>query len=237
MSEQKTEKKKGNWFSNLLYESNDSTENTESTEESSEEINVSNSAEAPITPIESLAIPVSGDGVFDQRFNASFQELIAANNIPGIDYFELRQAVESMAGVPGLSEAISFQTAFTTLKVGDPSLTKEKLMSSVDHYDGILASEENEFSTELAIQTDAGVTSKRAQAESLNVENNELIKKIQEINDTIRANQDTALKLNSEASSAEAQIGQTSKNFATTLSYVRAKLETDKQKISDLIKE
>ena len=237
MSEQKTEKKKGNWFSNLLYESDDSVENTESIEDSLEEINVSNSAEVSVASVKSLVIPISGDGVFDQRFNTSFQELIAANNIPGIDYFELNKAVESMAGVPGLSEAISFQTAFTTLKVGDPSLTKEKLMTSVDHYDNVLASEEVEFSTELAIQTESGVTSKRNQAEGLSSENNDLVQQIQNINEKIRKNQEDALKLNSEASSAEAQIGQTSKNFSTTLSYVRGKLGADKQKISDLIKE
>jgi hypothetical protein len=240
MSEEKTtKKKKGNWFSNLLYESNDSVESTESSEEELGGINVSNSADftTPVASVQNLAIPTSGDGVFDQRFNDSFQELMAENNIPGIDYFEMRQAITQMAGVAGLNEAACFQTAFTTLKVGDPTLTKEKLMTSIDHYDKVLVSEEAEFNAELANQTEAGVTLKRNQAEGLSSENNDLVQQIQNINEKIRKNQEDALQLNSEASSAEAQIGQTSKNFIKTLSHVRAKLDTDKQKITDLIKE
>lgn len=238
MSEEKT-KKKGNWFSNLIYESNDSTGATESTEETVEDIKASNSAEMtmPVASVSDLSVPSSGDGVFDQRFNESFQELIAANNIPGIDYFEMRQAVTNMSSVAGLNEAACFQTAFTTLKVGDPTLTKERLMNSVDHYDGVLAEEEKEFNGELASQTDTEVTSKRNKAEALSSENKDLVQQIQNINEQIRTNQETELQLNSEASSAEAKIGQTSKNFIKTLAHVRAKLDTDKQKITDLIKE
>jgi len=236
MSEEKT-KKKSNWFKNLLYES---TDETTSTEEVSEDINVSNSGGSIATPMAStsnLNVPTSGDGVFDQKFNDSFQELIAQNNIPGIDYFEFRQAIKQMSAVAGLSEAASFQTAFTTLKVGDPALSKDKLMSSVDHYTKVLSQEENEFNEELQSQTDAEVNSKRNKAESLNSENQDLLQQITNINEQIRRNQEEAIQLNNEASHAEANISQTSKNFIKTLAHVKATLETDKTKISTLITE
>ena len=236
MSEEKT-KKKSNWFKNLLYEQDDSS--VESTEETSEDISVSNSGNniSQTSGLNTLNVPTSGDGVFDSKFNDSFQQLIAENNIPGVDYFEFREAIKQMAGIAGLSESASFQTTFTTLKVGDSTFSKEKLMTSIDHYDKVLSEEENEFNSELASQTEAEVTSKRSAAESMNVKNQELVQKIQNINEEIQRNQEEAIKLNSEASHAEANISQTSKNFIKTLAHVRATLNTDKQKISDLIKE
>jgi len=238
MSEEKT-KKKSNWFKNLLYEQSEDT--NDSTEELTDNISVSNSgnsiAATPGLATTNLNIPSSGDGVFDSNFNDSFQQLIAENNIPGTDYFEFREAIKQMSGIAGLSEAASFQTTFTTLKVGDATFTKEKLMNSIDHYDKILSGEEGEFNNELGSQTEAEVTSKRSEAESLNVKNQELIQKIQNINEEIQRNQDTAIKLNNEASHAEVNISQTGKNFIKTLAHVKAKLETDKQKISDLITE
>lgn len=240
MSEKKS-KTIGKFFKNLIYESTE--ESTGESVDSSEEldnINVSNSGTnnyAPVDSAQNLNIPTSGDGVFDQKFNDSFQELIEQNNIPGIDYFEFRQAIAKMSAVAGLNEAASFQTAFTTLKFGDPALTKEKLLSSVDHYIHVLAEEEGEFNSELQSQTNSEVISKRQKAQALNDENQELVNQITAINEKIRKNQEEAIKLNSEASSAEANIGQTSKNFIKTLAHVTSTLETDKTKISTLITE
>jgi alpha-L-fucosidase len=233
MSEEKT-KKKGSWFKNLLFEQVDETAETV---EEAVDITVSNTGGNFSTPTENLNVPTSGDGVFDNKFNESLQALMAENNIPGVDYFEFREAIKQMSAVAGLSEAASFQTAFTTLKVGDPSFTKEKLMSSIDHYDKVFSQEESEFNSELQTQTDSEVNSRRSRAESLNAENQDLVQQIQNLNEQIQRNQDEAIKLNSEASMAEANISQTSKNFIKTLTHVRAKLDTDKQKITELIKE
>lgn len=219
--------------SNLIFEKDE-------TSEVGADISVSNSESANIAPIASIVnlnIPTSGNGVFDQKFNDSFQALIEENNMPGIDYFELRQAIKNMSGIAGLNEAACFQTAFTTLKVGDPSLSKEKLMKSVDHYVKVLTNEEKEFNAELSSKTDVEVITRRSKVESLNDENNKLVQQITDINEKIRKNQEEAIKLNGEASTAEANIGQTSKNFIITLAHVKSTLETDKQKITTLITE
>jgi hypothetical protein len=234
--ENKTKKKKGNFFSNLLYGPEETVEET--VEDTTEDINVSNSGAAVASaPIQNFNIPVTGDGVFDKSFNDAFQQMIADNNIPGIDYFEFKQALKGMGGVAGLSEAVTFQTVFNTLKVGDPNLTKEKLLSAVDHYVGVLRAEETEFKSEMNASTEQEVTSRRQKAESLNAENVDLVQQIQNINEKIQRNNEEALKLNAEAADAEAKIGQTHKNFITTLAHVVSSLETDKEKIGQLIKE
>lgn len=236
MSEETTKKKKG-FFSkltDLVYETPE--------EANQDNISVSNSGgDLESSPIEATAAPIniqtSGDGVFDEKFNQIFQDLIAENNIPGIDYFEFKQAIQGMAGVAGLNEAASFKTAFTTLKVSDPNLTKETLMSSIDVYIKLLNEEENEFNTAIQEKTANEVDARRKQAADLTAENEALVKQIQDINAKIADNQNKTLELNNEAAHEEAQIGQTVKNFVKTLAHVQAGLETDKTKIEQLIQE
>ncbi len=228
-------KKKGNFFTNLLFTQDGETQEVQLDE--TDDISVSNNGSSESIPLdEAIDIPLTGDGVFDQKFNDSLQQLIVENNIPGVDYFEFREALKGMKGIAGLNEATSFQTVYTTLKVGDPSLTKEKLLSSVDHYVNILGSEESDFNSEMESQTDKEVASRRNKAERLNTENQDLVQQIQNLNEQISRNNDEAVKLNSEAASAEAQIGQTAKNFVITISHIKSNLEEDKQKIEQLIK-
>lgn len=230
--------KKGGFLkglSNIFFEESSSdpssTESVQSTESPAGGTSVSVSA--PVYS-ESVAIP-TGNGVFDQKFNDMFQKLIEENNIPGVDYFEFKQALINLVNVPGLSEAVALQMAYTTLKVGDPSLTKEKLTSSIDHYDKVLVEEEGNFNKALQNQTNKEVALKKEKAEKLNIENVELVKKIQELNEKIAENQKQSIQLNTESAQAEARISQTAKNFSTTLSSVRAKLAEDKQKITTTV--
>jgi hypothetical protein len=235
-----SEKTKKGFFSkmgNMFFES-DGNEN-ESSDDSLEDLHT-HATPYTVEPsatvyTESMQIPTSGDGVFDQKFNDAFQALIAENNIPGIDYFEFKQALSQLSGVAGLNEAASFQTAFITLKVGDPKLSKEILISSIEHYDGILSTEEGEFNSAMQSENEKEVASRRNRASALNDENQDIIAQIQKLNEKIAENQSESIKLNNEAAIAEVNISQTAKNFSKTLSHVRGNLESDKQKINSLI--
>ena len=94
----------------------------------------------------------------------------------GIDYFEFRQVLDNMSSVAGLNEAVSYQTAYTTLKIGDPTFDKLKLVSSIEFYDKLLASEESEFNAELLSESQKRVVSQRERANELNAENLEIVK-------------------------------------------------------------
>ncbi len=232
-----TKKKKGNFFTNLLYGPEETVEETTEEAPLSTDISVSNSGNLTASPIQNFNIPVTGDGVFDKNFNDSFQQLIAENNIQGIDYFEFAQSLKGMSGTAGLSEATSFQSVYNILKVGDPSLTKEKLLKAVDHYVGVLRAEEVEFKSEMQASTEKEVIARRQKVDSLNTENKDLVQQIQNLNEKIQKNNEDCVTLSAEAANAEAKIGQTHKNFITTLAHVVSNLETDKEKINQLIKE
>ena len=231
--------KKG-WF-DWAFEGSSSEETVENTsEETTEEVNVSNSSgivtdtgvSAPA--FEAMSIPVSGDGVFDQKFFDFFQGIIKDNNIPGIDYFEYREALKKMKALP---ENSAFQMAFDNFKIIDNSFSKEGILSSIDHYDGLLAKEEKDFEAEMSAETEREVNARRQKATDLQTSNVDILQQIQNLQEQISHNQEEAIKLNNEAALAEVKIGQTAKNFTKTLTYVRTALDTDKTKVGALVQE
>jgi len=236
--ENKTKKKKiGKFLSNLFYDSanTDSQKLNESqNDDSLPEISVSNSGGSMLN--NSLEIPSSGDGVFDENFHNALSQIISENNIPGVDYYEFQKAVKQMNN-GGMNEQMLFQTVYNSLKIADQNLTAEKLLSSVDHYVSKLKEEEVDFESEMSASIQSEVVSKREEARRLNEENKELLAKIQEINNQMSANSNKALELNNEADLANNKITQTHRNFIVTLNKVVSDLESDKQKINSLIKD
>lgn len=237
-------KKRKGFFSsltNLVFESGDDNNTTQenSASENFSEDTTSASAVTSLvlSPVQNFTIPITGDGVFDKNFSDALEKIISDNNIEGIDYLEFKQALKGMAGVAGLNEATSFQSVFNTLKVGYPSLSKKTLISAIDFYVSVLRKEEETFNSEMQVSLEKEVSSRRNEAENLNQENAELVQKIQEINQKISENQQRAIQLNSEASSSEANINQTNKNFIATLTHLISNLEVDKNKIEQLIQE
>lgn len=231
--------KKG-WF-DFMFEGSEGTAENElenTSEETVDEINVStsNTEVVDVGLIESIPmnIPQSGDGVFDQKFFEFFQSVIAENNIPGLDYFEYREALKKMNG---LSDQAKFQMAFDNFKIADPNLTKETLLSSVDHYNKLLSGEESDFQAEMVQETEREVKARRDKATNLVTENQDIYQQIQNLNEKITHNQQEAIKLNNDAALAEVKIGQTAKNFIKTLANVQATLNTDKAKIVELVQE
>lgn len=221
-----------------MYEDTDgATESTENASEETTDINVSNSG-GSVTDTGAvnipMDIPISGDGVFDQKFYDFFQGIIKENNIPGIDYFEYREALKKMKALP---ENSAFQMAFDNFQIIDATLTKETILASIDHYDGLLANEEKDFEAEMASETEREVNSRRIKATSMQTENKDILQQIQNLQEKISHNQEEAIKLNGEAAQAEVKIGQTGKNFTKTLANVRAQLDTDKTKFGQLVQE
>ena len=227
--------KKKPWFG-FLYESN--------TEEVEKEIDLDETKSVDVVTdsgvkqtdiiVDSMSFPTSGDGVFDQKFNDFFQGVIKDNNIPGIDYFEYREALKKMSSLPDSSK---FQMAFDNFKIIDNSLTKESILSSIDHYDGILAKEEKDFELEMELETENEVTLRRKKATDLLSSNKNILQEIQNLQEKISHNQEEAITLNNEAALAEVKIGQTAKNFIKTLTHVRISINTDKAKFSELVQE
>ena len=236
MSEVK-KSKKGNWFSKVADVFTEEVTSSHD-ETSTEEIVVSNSGNEIVdtgaSSTNSINISASGDGVFDKKFHDFLQGLIKENNIPGIDYFEFREALKGMSGLPNETK---YQMAFDNFKIVDASLSKETILKSVDHYVGILESEEKDFTADMKAETAREVTDKQNKAKELVNDNKNILQEIVNLNEKIALNQEAARKLNDEAAHSQVNISQTGKNFIVTVGQVKAGLTSDKVMISELVKE
>ncbi len=232
------EKKSKGWFSKVADVFTEEVTAGQETE-SNEEITVSNTGgevikDVGVSPTAGVSITPSGDGVFDQKFSDFLQGLISDNNIDGIDYFEFREALKGMSGLPNETK---FQMAFDNFKIVDKNLSKETILKSIDHYVGILENEEKGFVIEMKEETDREVTAKQNKAKELTNDNKNILQEIQNLNEKIAHNQAEAVRLNDEAAHSQVKISQTGKNFTTTLAQVKSGLTTDKAMISELVKE
>jgi chromosome segregation ATPase len=108
-------------------------------------------------------------------------------NLPGFDYIEYRQAVDSLKKM-NLDEATAFKSAFAT--AATMGLTKEKLVDTAKHYLGILQKEKEQFDAASAKQQDLKIGANLQQVKELqkHIDDNELkIKQLQAEAESARA--------------------------------------------------
>jgi hypothetical protein len=166
--------------------------------------------------------PTITDGAPDDRFVKMLQDVIAANNIPGQDYFEFRQAIDAMASM-SLDEKNKFLAAYIA-----GQYKKEVLFSSIDKYVSIIQNELKSFSNDLAAQYDERVNQKLAKVEQAKKELEAMNKKIIETNNLI-------LTASQEAQQEELKLKMTESSFKKSVERVLATLNDDKQKINNYI--
>jgi hypothetical protein len=166
--------------------------------------------------------PTITDGVPDDRFVKMLQEVIAANNIPGQDYFEFKQAIDAMASM-SLDEKNKFLAAYIA-----GQYKKEILFSSIDKYISIIQSELKGFTNDLAVQYDERVNKKLATVEQAKKELESMNKKIMETNNLI-------ITATQEAQQEELNLKMTESSFKNSVERILATLNDDKQKINNYI--
>ena len=191
-------------------------------------------SEAPQNAPLGVAIPGAA-GVFDKRFYDGFLQIIEKNNVDGIDYFEFDKAKTANDAIVGMTEAMKFQVAFSTLKANSPTLTKDVLLETADFYLGKLGEEEKGFAAEMQNEIESEVNSKINQAKAKQEEIAKKQEMIVKLQGEMSALQGEIGTLSVEAQNNQAKIDATAKNFKISLDVLRAKIEQDKNNIKQFI--
>src|ERR1035437_201348 len=95
------------------------------------------------------------NGMFDEKFYNNFLQVIEANNIDGMDYFEFSKVLKSLSNT-GMADPLKYQAAFSSLQATS-NLTKQKLIETADFYLDKLDQEEKSFSSEMKNEIDSEV--------------------------------------------------------------------------------
>lgn len=182
---------------------------------------------APASP-SSTNIP-SVEGSFENRIAESLFKALEANNIDGVDYFEFKNSLKSLASLP-MDEATRYRSAFATAST--MGLTLPTLTSSAGHYLKVLEGERKVFLNSVSHQNTTNVIGKEKSIDDLNKQVADKSATIKRLTEEIHQHQLQMEKIRSEIASAKNQIAQTEANFNNTFVSLTAEINDDISKIN-----
>jgi hypothetical protein len=164
-------------------------------------------------------------GIPDEKFVKMLSKVIADNNLPGLDYFEFKQAIDAMSSAQ-IDEKTKYMTTF--IVYAQQGCKKDVLLSSIETYKSIIKNEVAQFDIELKSQRDEKVHAKLAKVEEAKKKVEELTKQITEANNYI-------LKATQEAQEENMKLQMVEANFKKSADSVIGILQNDKEKINNYI--
>ena len=170
-------------------------------------------------------------GVNDEMANMLMAAIEEAN-LPGFDYIEFRDAVNKMANT-GMTESNKFLAIFTT--ANSMGLTRESLLSSIDHYVSVINEKREGFMEHVSALMASEVDGRHEQAAKLDAEIAEAAEQIAELNKKIQESQHAKINLQNEANTEKMNIENTRASFEATFQMVLNKLESDRTSIMNYI--
>ncbi len=168
----------------------------------------------------------------DKKSVSFLLKAIEENNLPGFDYLEFKQALNSLKEM-NMDSTTAIKSAFTTgSTVG---LTKSKLINSAEHYKKVLMQEKSQFDTALKNQMAQRVHGKKEQKEKLTTKIGTYKAKIAELEAEILKYQDKLNNADSEIRAAKAKIEDTRDKFENTFQDFMTQIDEDIQTLKDVL--
>jgi chromosome segregation ATPase len=215
------------WFKNLLFEQEPEKPQQEAQPETTTPVNVQpqQKAEIPPTRTEVKSAP-------DSKVQESLLEVLAKKDLQGFDYFEFKNSVENLASVIP-DEATRYKSAYAIASTMNIKI--EDLLKTADYYISVLREEEKKFTAVLAAKSKEVIANetKLTQFDTQIAQKAEQIKSLtKEIEDF----QAQKAKLAQEIIDFKSTIDQLGSEFKTTLEFLVARINEDKQKITMYIR-
>ena len=168
----------------------------------------------------------------DKKSVAFLLKAIEESNLPGFDYLEFKQALKGLKRM-NMDQHTAIKSAFMTgSTVG---LTKEKLISSAEHYRQVLLKEKSQFDVALQKQMAQRVDGKRTEKETVAGKIKAYRSKIKEIEAEITKLEDKLAKADSEIDAAKEKIHDTKEKFETTFQSFVKEIERDLETLNSIL--
>lgn len=180
-------------------------------------------ADVATQPNSQLGVQMSLPVQINPEIEKYFKDLMEQSNLPGPDYFEFKEALQSNLGLP---EPMHYQSVYNTFKA--LKVTKEILINAIEVYSKIIKDGEVKFNETIETLW----TKEVVQREQQKKKNEEEISKLQEkINQLSTENSN----LNSEIIQHTAEISKNKNEYALCSQLFLNTFETDKQKINQYL--
>ena len=173
-------------------------------------------------------------GEVDEKVYQALSEAIERNNLPGNDFLEFMMALQNLASM-AVDEKVKFNMVFTTLNTTGDKLTKDKLLSSIDHYLNVIEKEREIFTQEMDKATNDMVTSRENRVSEISKAIQNKLEIIEQTQNEIVELSATSQTLQKEAEENKYKIAKKEADFVVTSGKVLGQIQGYKQKIETYI--
>ena len=194
-------------------------------------------APAPETPkaVVANAIPnAAGTGNVDKKFVEHFVQLLEKANLPGPDYFEYKQALQSMEAL-GLGEEKQFQAAWASFKAMGGVKEKTILNTSANQYLAILDKDRASFLKDVEKAISDRVGALQGEQQKLEEANKAYTQQITDLQKKMDENKNRLGQIAGEVTEQSSKINANKDSFEITyLSFVD-QIKSDLTKINQYL--
>ncbi len=178
---------------------------------------------APARPFQVTSVS-TGPGKVQDKFLEVLFSALEANNQDGFDYMEFKDFLRSLANVP-MDDSTRYKSAFATAQT--MGATKEKIVSSAQHYLAILSKEQAKFQEALSGQKERNLTGKHEEIKQLEqtIKNKEA--DIEKLKADLEAHRQQIGSLELEINAASEKLSQTTADFEATYQALLGQIELD----------
>lgn len=200
---------------------------------------VSKPAAASPAPETSKPTPVTvtnaaGTGQIDKKFTEHFVNLLEKANLPGPDYFEYKQALQSMEGL-GLGEEKQFQAAWASFKAMGGAKDTTVLKTSADQYLTILVKDRESFLKDVEKAIKERVGALQDEHQKLEQTNAAYAQQIIDLQKKIDDNKNRLGQISGEVSEQTAKINANKDSFEVTYVSFVNQIQSDLAKINQYL--
>lgn len=168
----------------------------------------------------------------DPKFNELLMKAIETNNLDGFDYLEFKNSLKSVEKVIP-DEAVRYTSAFEMAKT--MGLTKDKLISTAEHYANILTTEAKKFQDAVQNQRRIQVGDRQSSIEKLNQAVKDKQAMIEKLQAEMKSAEQNLKNLNAEIDQAEQKISNTEKQFEMSYQLINNQIKDDINKIKSYL--
>ena len=176
-----------------------------------------------------------GAGVADPEIKADLEKVLSDNNFPGEDYYDLREATKNLITSAGLDPNTAMKAAYATLSSNNRGLSKTKALETAGKYIDIINKEKDNFLGAVAARTDQKVSKPKQEIDSLQKDNLNFSKQIEEITKNMTDNNEAISKKKGEIAEQESIIERSKTNYEFTHAQFVKEIEEDIKKIQLVI--
>jgi gas vesicle protein len=205
-------------------------------EEPAKAVPVAKTAAEQPRQVATATVPnVAGTMNIDRKFVEHFVSLLEKANLPGPDYFEYKQALQSMEGL-GLGEEKQFQAAWASFKAMGGAKETSILQTSAEQYLSILDKDRASFLKDVEKAIKERVGALQDEHKKLEESNASLAQQIADLQKKMEDNKNRLGQISGEVTEQSAKINANKDSFELTyLSFVE-QIKSDLNKINQYLK-